>query len=79
MSQVFKNSVSPKLQTTIVNIIFGLRYDQKKIRLCLLNVHNHVMKGYKPGQPGGEEAFLGLELQASENKVTQPGHIEIID
>ena len=77
---MFQNSVSPKLQGTIVNIIFGLRYDQKKIRLCLLNVHNHVMKGYKPGQSGGEEAFLGLELQAQEKKPSAPAHhVEIID
>lgn len=57
-SNTLSRTVSVKLQQTVVYILFGLRLDQKKMRLCLLQLNNHITKS------GGEEAFFTLELQA---------------
>ena len=54
--------MSDKLQSTIVYIIFGLKRDEKQIRICLLLLHNQMTGQNK----SGEEAYIGLELNAKE-------------
>ena len=53
----------PKLRETIVRILFGLRRDQRKIRLCLLQLHSLLVNG---DNQNADQNFLGLELQATE-------------
>ena len=66
-SDILRRSVSPKLQQTIVFILFGLRRDVRKMRVTLVQLHQHLIT-FTEDRPlsAGEEAFIGLELQAQE-------------
>ena len=44
-SNTLSRTVSVKLQKTVVYILFGLRLDQRKMRLCLLQLNNHITSG----------------------------------
>ena len=65
-SNTLSRTVSVKLQKTVVYILFGLRLDQRKMRLCLLQLNNHITSGAgeRNSLASENEAFFGLELEA---------------
>lgn len=66
-SEFLKKAVSAKLQQTIVFILFGLRRDVRKLRVTLVQLHQHLVNFTEDrALNSGEEAFIGLELQAQE-------------
>lgn len=62
-SQVLSEKLPATLHKTIVFILFGLRGDGRKIRQCLLLVHQKLVGG-----SSGPEAFMSLELQAKDEE-----------
>ena len=68
-SAVLSKEVPEKLRDIVIGIMFGLRTETRKIRLCLLQLNAYIVSGKgssASGQVQGFPDFMGLELQAQE-------------